>query len=213
MIAKLLVLAAIASAFVPTAPRATSLTKRFFFDQFIPNPEADAELDGYVGSAKAVLRGAYIKLSWRCGLLMMIDSRAGPAHGRRRRWRGRQDRARRREALHVHGGQPRREAQQGEAARVTQAPRRRRHARADRRGPGLRQEAHRVPLQAGHDASGVSRCGHERRGAPALPGPEILPLEDDPMNQSHPLVSCQNYRGRSGSTSSPSSRFGGFAFL
>ena len=55
MIAKLLVLAAIASAFVPTAPRATSLTKRFFFDQFIPNPEADAELDGYVGSAKAVL--------------------------------------------------------------------------------------------------------------------------------------------------------------
>ena len=58
MIAKLLVLAAIASAFVPTAPRATSLTKRFFFDQFIPNPEADAELDGYVGSAKAVLLGA-----------------------------------------------------------------------------------------------------------------------------------------------------------
>ena len=61
MIAKLLVLAAIASAFVlqpSTAPRATSLTKRFFFDQFIPNPEADAELDGYVGSAKAVLRSA-----------------------------------------------------------------------------------------------------------------------------------------------------------
>ena len=60
MIAKLLVLAAIASAFVQpsTAPRATSLTKRFFFDQFIPNPEADAELDGYVGSAKAVLLGA-----------------------------------------------------------------------------------------------------------------------------------------------------------
>ena len=60
MTAKLLVLAAIASAFVQpsTAPRATSLTKRFFFDQFIPNPEADAELDGYVGSAKAVLRGA-----------------------------------------------------------------------------------------------------------------------------------------------------------
>ncbi len=51
-------LAAIASAFVPRAPRATSLTKRFFFDQFIPNPEADAELDGYVGSAKAVLLGA-----------------------------------------------------------------------------------------------------------------------------------------------------------
>ena len=60
MTAKLLVLAAIASAFVQpsTAPRATSLTKRFFFDQFIPNPEADAELDGYVGSAKAVLLGA-----------------------------------------------------------------------------------------------------------------------------------------------------------
>ena len=61
MIAKLLVLAAIASAFVlqpSTTPRATSLTKRFFFDQFIPNPEADAELDGYVGSAKAVLLGA-----------------------------------------------------------------------------------------------------------------------------------------------------------
>ena len=56
MTAKLLVLAAIASAFVqPTAPRATSLTKRFFFDQFSPTPEADAELDGYVGSAKAVL--------------------------------------------------------------------------------------------------------------------------------------------------------------
>ena len=56
MIAKLLVLAAMASAFVqPSAPRTTKLTKRFFFDQFIPNPEADAELDGYVGSAKAVL--------------------------------------------------------------------------------------------------------------------------------------------------------------
>ena len=55
MTAKLLVLAAIASAFVqPSAPR-TKLTQRFFFDQFIPNPEADAELDGYVGSAKAVL--------------------------------------------------------------------------------------------------------------------------------------------------------------
>jgi hypothetical protein len=55
MIAKLVITAAIASAFVqPSAPRATS-TKRFFFDQFIPNPEADAELDGYVGSAKAVL--------------------------------------------------------------------------------------------------------------------------------------------------------------
>ena len=45
MTAKLLVLAAAASAFVqPSAPR-TKLTKRFFFDQFIPNPEADAELD------------------------------------------------------------------------------------------------------------------------------------------------------------------------
>ena len=58
MTAKLLIVAAAVTAFVPTAPRATSLTKRFFFDQFIPNPEADAELDGYVGSAKAVLLGA-----------------------------------------------------------------------------------------------------------------------------------------------------------
>ena len=58
MTAKLLVLAAAVSAFVqPSMPR-TKLTQRFFFDQFIPNPEADAELDGYVGSAKAVLRGA-----------------------------------------------------------------------------------------------------------------------------------------------------------
>ena len=62
MIAKLLILVAAAvTAFVQpstTAPRTTKLTQRFFFDQFIPNPEADAELDGYVGSAKAVLRGA-----------------------------------------------------------------------------------------------------------------------------------------------------------
>ena len=58
MTAKLLVLAAAVSAFVqPSVPR-TKLTQRFFFDQFIPNPEADAELDGYVGSAKAVLLGA-----------------------------------------------------------------------------------------------------------------------------------------------------------
>ena len=55
MTAKLLMLAAAVSAFVqPSAPR-TKLTQRFFFDQFIPTPEADAELDGYVGSAKAVL--------------------------------------------------------------------------------------------------------------------------------------------------------------
>ena len=41
-----------------------------------------------------------------------------------------------------------------------------------------------------------------------------FPPEDDPMNQSKlRKLSCQNYRGRSGSTSSPSSRFGGFAFL
>ena len=165
MIAKLLVLAAIASAFVPTAPRATSLTKRFFFDQFIPNPEADAELDGYVGSAKAVLLGAYIKLSWRCGLLMMIDSRAGPAHGRRRRRRGRQDRARRREALHVHRGQPRREAQQGQAARVAQAPRRRRRAGADRRGLCGNQPVSRVhPIILHQVISRWWRGSVERRG-------------------------------------------------
>ena len=55
MLAKLVITAAIASAFVqPSVRRATSTT-RLFFDQFIPNPEADAELDGYVGSAKAVL--------------------------------------------------------------------------------------------------------------------------------------------------------------
>ena len=163
MTAKLLVLAAIASAFVPTAPRATSLTKRFFFDQFIPNPEADAELDGYVGSAKAVLLGAYIKLSWRCGL--MTDSRAGPAHGRRRRRRGRQDRARGREALHVHGGQPRLQAQQGQAARVAQAPRRRRRAGADRRGLCGNQPVSRVhPIILHQVISRWWRGSVERRG-------------------------------------------------
>ena len=54
MTAKLLVLAAAVSAFVqPSVPR-TKLTQRFFFDQFIANPEADAELDGYVGSEMCI---------------------------------------------------------------------------------------------------------------------------------------------------------------
>ena len=95
----------------------------------------------------------------------MTDSRAGPAHGRRRRRRGRQDRARRGEALHVHRGQPRREAQQGQAARVAQAPRRRRRAGADRRGLCGNQPVSRVhPIILHQVISRWWRGSVERRG-------------------------------------------------
>mmetsp|Transcript_5738 Transcript_5738/g.16941 ORF Transcript_5738/g.16941 Transcript_5738/m.16941 type:complete len:156 (-) Transcript_5738:24-491(-) len=51
----LLLSASLVAAFVPPRAAAPSALRRSFFDQFIPDANADAELDSIVSSAKAVL--------------------------------------------------------------------------------------------------------------------------------------------------------------